>query len=228
MDSVAAMVPRQTRREPTDRPLADSASRLFAAWRKLLGVLVARTKRLGARIGVAARSGTAGLSESGKEFVSAAPRIARTGTALDVAPKAAVAVGLAMTLTGALIGALIQPSRGPLYTAAMTAVSVMWVVARLVVMRLANTEGSTIRKDTIPGAWAAGTIPQLVAVTPALRTFAWCLGAILTWRALRASESSNRDALRLTAWGYGIEVAGFFLVIVARSADVAVRMFLGA
>ncbi len=227
MDSVAAMVPRQTHREPTDRPLAGSASRLFAAWAELLGVVVTRSKRVGARMNRTARSGTARLLESSKESVGAATRIARTGAAIDVAPKAAFVVGLAMTLTGALIGALIQPSRGPLYAAAMTAVSVMWVVARLVVMRLANTEGSTIRKDTIPGAWAAGTMPQLVAVTPALRTLAWCLGAIFTWRALRASESSNRDALRLTAWGYGIEVAGFFLVIVARSADVAVRMFLG-
>jgi len=136
-------------------------------------------------------------------------------------------MGLAATAIGAIATQVISPPRGFLQGLALATVSVMWVLARLLVMRLANPKGSTVDDDGISTAWGAGALVQLVALTPPLRTLAWAVGAFLSLRALLRSGASSEDSLRVVLWGYGIEVAGFFLVAAGRSVEVAVRVFMG-
>lgn len=142
-------------------------------------------------------------------------------------PVGALTLGLTATVVGAVAAQLISPVRLPAQSVALVVVNVLWVVARLPVMRLANRADSTIDASTITMAWSAGALLQLAAVTPALRTLAWLIGAILSLRVLLKSGASPQESLRLVLWGYGIEVAGFFLVAAGRNLDVAVRVFMG-
>lgn len=139
----------------------------------------------------------------------------------------ALAIGVAATAAGAIVTQLLAPARDLTQTGALAAVSILWVLARLVVMRLAAVPGTGADAPLITSAWMQGALAQAVAVNPALRTAAWIVGLVLCVRVLRAGGMKDSDALRLAAWGFGIEVVGFFLVTAGRSLDVALRIFAG-
>lgn len=214
------MVPRDDTRTPFVTKLSTLLSRLLATWRRLLASLASRTGRaLGSSAPVIRTQGTDVATDIAQTIRTGAPSRLRAGPA--------IAVGLAATIIGVVGTRLAEPASSLGYGVATAVVSALWVVARLVVMRLANRPGGSIREKAVPVAWASGALPQLVAVTPALRTFAWALGLVLTIRTLIATGASRRDAVRLAAWGFGIEIAGFFMVALGRSIDVALRVFLG-
>ena len=135
-----------------------------------------------------------------------------------------LAAGVGAAITGAAIAQIIHPAQQPLQGLGAGAVSVMWVVARLVIMRLSNVRETTIEPKMIHSAWAVGALPQLFAVTPELKVAAWLLGGVLTFRALVNAGTAPRDALWLCAWGYGIEPAGFVLVTLMRNLTDALRL----
>ncbi|MDO9108744.1 MAG: hypothetical protein Q7U89_07115 [Coriobacteriia bacterium] len=149
---------------------------------------------------------------------------AARGGAPVAGPRLILAVGLGATIAGATIAQIIHPAQQPLQGLAAGAVSVMWVVARLVMMLLSNTSETTSEPGTIRSAWAVGALPQLFAVTPELKIVAWFLGAALSFRALVATGTAPRDALRLSALGYVVEPAGFVLVALMRNLTSAFQM----
>ncbi|MDP2232145.1 MAG: hypothetical protein Q8K89_00795 [Actinomycetota bacterium] len=189
------MVPREPNRPAGESDSLTLPIRLFNAWRKLLGRIGDQAVRLGGRVG-----------------------------APVAGPGLSLAVGLGATIVGATIAQLIHPAQQPLQGLAAGAVSVMWVVARLLMMRLSNTRETTSEPGTIRFAWAVGALPQLFAVTPELKIVAWLLGAALTFRALVLAGTAPRNALWLSAWGYGIEPAGFVLVTLTRNLTDAFKL----
>jgi len=214
------MVPREKHRNASKNSARSTLSGLFGAWRSFLGSLPTKLRP-------ALRAAPA---DSPKAAIGARPpadwSVKRARSYLT-RPERALVLGLAATTIGALATQLVTPPRGLAQGLALAVVHVMWVVARLLVMRLANGSSSTVRDGALTQAWAAGALVQVVAVTPPLRTLAWAVGAFLSLRVLLRSGASSRDSLRLVLWGYGVEVAGFFLVAIGRSVDVAVRVFLG-
>jgi len=214
------MVPRKDTRTTSRNRSAGIPARLLGTWRLLLASLARRT-------GGVVRSGAPAIRTLGVDAATDMAQTVRTGAPRQMRPGLALVIGLAATIIGAVGMRLIDPARSAGYGIATAFVGVLWVLARLAVMRLANRPGSTIADDAVPIAWAAGALPQLIALTPALRTVAWALGIALTIRTLLATGGSRRDAIRLAAWGYGIEIAGFFMVALGRSIDVALRVFLG-
>ena len=219
-DSTAAMVPRDTEHTPRSGAVTGAFTRMFESWRRMLGIVGGKLRsasRRMARKSPGAEEGSAPRSRRG--VVSFGGLVA--------SPSAALTAGLIATVIGAVATQLISPAREQGQAVALVVVNVLWVVARLLVMRLANGEHTTVGAPAITRAWSAGALLQAVAVTPALRTLAWLIGAVLTQRALVRSGASHRDSLRLVLWGYGIEFAGFFLVAAGRNVDVAVRVFTG-
>lgn len=213
------MVPRDPDPD-SSRHAARIPARLFAAWRRVLGTGAARTSRV-------ARSTAQNVSRSGtgvmREFASSI----RTGEPMVHHPRSALAIGIAATATGAIITQVLAPARDLTQAGALALVSILWVLARLVVMRLAAVPGTGADATLITSAWMQGALAQAVAVNPALRTAAWIIGFALCVRGLRAGAMKDSDALRLAAWGFGIEVVGFFLVAAGRSLEVALRVFAG-
>lgn len=214
------MVPREDTRTTSQNRPASVPARLLATWRRLLASLARRT-------GGAVRSSAPAILTLGADAATDAAQTVRSGAPRQLRPGLALFIGLVSTVIGAVGMLLLNPARSAGYGVATAFVGVLWVVARLAVMRLANRPGSSITDDAVSVAWATGAVPQLIALTPALRTVAWALGFALTVRALLATGGTRRDAIRLTAWGYGIEIAGFFMVALGRSIDVALRVFLG-
>jgi len=214
------MVPRDTEHTSRSGAVTGAFVRMFESWRRMLGTAGRRLRPPARRT-----AGEAPRAEEGSAPRSRRPVESLRG--LAASPAAALTAGLIATVIGAVATQLISPARQPAQAVALAVVNVLWVVARLPVMRLANKADSTVGVPAITTAWSAGALLQVVAVTPPLRTLAWLIGAILSQRALVKSGASARDALRLVLWGYGIEVAGFFLVAVGRSVDVAVRVFMG-
>lgn len=217
---MAAMVPREA--PPTSPPnkAAGLLLRLLATWRGLLASIVARMRGF-------MRSGMPAVGTLSRETASDLAEMLRSGAPRQLRQGPALVAGLFATIAGAVGTRLLDPGRSLGQSIALAIVGVAWVVARLAVMRLAHRPGSSIPDAAVTVAWAAGALPQLIAVTPVLRTAAWALGLTLTIRTLLAAGGSRRDALRLAAWGYGIEIVGFFAVALGRSADVALRIFLG-
>jgi len=214
------MVPRDTDHTSRSGAVVGAFVRMFESWRRMLGAA-------GGKLRPRARR-TAGEAPRAEEGSAPRSRLSvESLRGLTTSPAAALTAGLIATVIGAVATQLITPARQPAQAVALAVVNVLWVVARLPVMRLANRANSTVGAPAITTAWSAGALLQVVAVTPALRTLAWLIGAILSQRVLVKSGASHRDSLRLVLWGYGIEVAGFFLVAVGRSVDVAVRVFMG-
>lgn len=211
------MVPREPDRPATESDPQTLLARLFDTWRKLLGLVGDQAVRSAGRVGrILARLFDAVASAPGMT-------IARRSAAVP-GPGLPLAVGLGATIAGAVIAQVIHPAQQPLQGLAAGAVSVMWVAARLAMMLLSNTRGTTVKSATIRSAWTVGALVQLFAVTPELKIVAWLLGGILTLRAFVAAGTPPRDALWLCAWGYGIEPAGFVLVTLTRNVTDAFRL----
>lgn len=140
----------------------------------------------------------------------------------------AVFTGLAATGTGCILAMLLRPPARPLQGVATLAVTLMWVSARLVVMRLVDSGHATMDRTRVTAAWLPGAMAGLFALTPGLRAAAWCVGAVLGLRSLTRSGAPGGEALRLIGWGYGVEVIGLLGVTLARDVGIALRLLGGA
>lgn len=210
------MVPRRTLPTDAARGLARLLASLFSAWRSGLTGFISRSRGISTRLGASSKA----MADTVRSIT-----VGPSGGEGGPRPVATLLVGVAASTVGAALSvAFSRQATAP--AAAVAAVSVMWVVARLLAMRLASG-GRTVAMRHIPAAWAAGALAQVIAFNAPLRLVAWGLGAALSYRYLRRAGLSGTDSRFLIGWGYGLEVAGFFALALFRNVHVAVLLFGG-
>ncbi len=171
-----------------------------------------------------ARGGATALKRTFGRGLQSLGSIATAGAS----PGLAVASGLAATAVGASAAMLLRPPARPLQGLAAIAVTVSWVAARLVVMRLVDSARHPVGSARITAAWLPGAMVGLFALTPELRALTWFVGAALGLRSLTRAGVPGRQALRSIGWGYGVELAGLAGVALARDAGIALRLLGGS
>lgn len=202
------MVPRASEPPTHDGSRATALASLFHAWRIALTRLISGARRLGG--GGAAATRTAlrtvarlilGNALLGDMPAASAGRAAATALSLGTVLAAVAHSGTAQSVGSALLGA-------------------MWVIARLVVMRLQAPASRVLPREATVS-WASGALFFVVAVSPAMRAAAWCAGALTSYRTLQRGGVAPRRAARLVAWGYGFEAAGVVAVWLLRAVALA-------
>lgn len=201
---------------PPGPPPQSRLAALFAAWRGLLSTVVAIWGRWLSSVRTTVVAGLGRVRVFLAQARSGSP-VARARMSVLVG-MLAVAIGVGATV-------LLAAPEARLRTVPAALVAAMWTCARLVAMRIA-ARSTNVRSQTIGPAWAAGALLHVFAVSSALRLVAWIGGFALTYRVLRVSGSSPRDRLTIAGWGYGLEAAGFGLLSLARSLQIAI-MWLG-
>lgn len=192
--------------------VAAGARGLFLSWRVLLTRLLS----------TASRTPTAVVPPLRTAVATAASVTLPEQRTARIAPTAAFTLGMAATGVGALGTVLLSPGAA---AGAGALVSAMWVLARLLAMRLGAQARPWTAGADLTAAWAAGALAQIVALTPPLRFAAWVAGAAMTWRYLRRTGLGAGDASWVTGWGYGLEVAGFVALALVRNLEVAIVLF---
>lgn len=196
---------------PHDTPL----ELVFATWRIMLTRLLSSALRLGGRV---IECLTARLSWVPDTIVGA-----RSGSG-KARERLLLVAAIAAVLTGAALNALFAQS-GPWTRALSTSlVAAAWVIARFPAMRIAATHATDDGGEAVQSAWAAGALLHVAALTPELRFVTWATGMAISWRMLRARGRTARDAWVISSAGYGLEAAGFVLLMLFRSLRVAVLL----
>lgn len=207
-----------SRDEPSETRERTPSEIMFATWRVMLTQALSKASRLVSNAWANVRAHVSRLANTIAEARSGS-RLARTRVAVS-GGVLAIAVGVALTVALAPPG----ESTRTLVTALMAAA---WVAARYPAMRIAASRAHAQNSSGIALAWAAGAWLHLIAMTPELRFAAWAAGAVLSWRALRRSGYSGREAATIAGVGYGLEAAGFMLLVLFRNLRVGVLLLGG-
>ncbi|MDZ4178438.1 MAG: hypothetical protein U1E29_04275 [Coriobacteriia bacterium] len=129
----------------------------------------------------------------------------------------------AFALGAGAIGSAVTADAGVIAGVISASVASAWVLARYPVMFVIYRPTGVPESSHLTVSWAMGTLPYLFALTPPLRFLAWLIGAALSYRTL-AAVGCRRRAARAVAAGFGVEAAGFAILIAYRNIDVLLRL----
>ncbi|MHB9002489.1 MAG: hypothetical protein ACYC6C_00280 [Coriobacteriia bacterium] len=192
---------------------------MFATWRVMLTRALSSALRLGGRAGDRIASRLSSIRDT--------VACARSGSG-SARARLLIAAAITAVTAGTALNAVFVPSGSGVRAFATALVAALWVAARFPAMRIAATRATDHGARAVPRAWATGALLHVAAVTPELRFIAWAAGMALSWRVLRADGHSSRDAWVISGAGYGLEAAGFVLLVLFRSFRVALLLVGGA
>ncbi len=140
----------------------------------------------------------------------------------------ALTCGLAALAAGTLAAGTLSGAPDPV-TAWRAALGLpLWAAVRLVVFRIVSPGTVRVPRGVMVEAWAWSLLPFVVAVGPWLHAAAFVASAGVCALVLRRRGAGPREAVTLTAWVYGFQVAAVATVWLARNVVLAGRIILPA
>lgn len=172
---------------------------VFAVWQKSLSVVADWSARAARALRAYARAWTAQWSMAVKFHADPAMR--------DEAGKmreAAAAIGVRAFVFGLIAGAAFAVSKNNSYASgfAVVAGEVLWAAARFIIIGALLPRDVTDRTQ-LSAAFLAGLLPYALGFTPALRTVALAISALLTYRGMTGGGIHKSEARLATGWAFG-------------------------
>lgn len=187
--------------------LAAVPTGLFAAWRRMIGML-ARVPRHVGRIATCAGRSWIGQWRTTLEYHRHADE---AWDADDLAAyQPAAALGARAFVFGMIVLALVTASGhnawGP--GVMLVASEVLWTGMRFIIIALLMPRAA-IGRTRLTIAFLAGLLPYALAATWLLRLAALAASAVLTYRGLLGAGVARRDVRLATGWAFGGQMAVF-------------------